>query len=115
MKLTELLPRFRRVEIREGREFHMSSDFANAMGIQFLCPKCFREGGGPVGTHAILCWSAERGTPADVRPLPGRWAMKGTGYNDLTLDGEGGKSRSILLMSGCKWHGFVVNGDVTDA
>jgi hypothetical protein len=53
-----------------------------------------------------------RGVPDDAKPGPGRWSLVGTGFDDLTLDGDGG-SRSVLLLGGCAWHGFVTNGEVT--
>ena len=73
----------------------------------------FAANGGEVGTHAVVCWSKSRGVPDKATPGPGRWLMRGTGYADLTLDAEPGKSRSVLLLGGCAWHGFVTNGDVT--
>ena len=112
MRLTDLEPQFLAVSA-PGHWRHVDT-LAEAQGILFLCPKCFAENGGPVGTHAVVCWSADRGTPTEERPLPGRWALKGTGYADLTLDGEGGKSRSVLLTGpGCGWHGFVTNGEIS--
>lgn len=84
-----------------------------AQGIEFLCPKCFAANGGRVGTHAVVCWSSSRGVPDKVAPGPGRWALRGAGYHDLTLDAEPGKSRSVLLLGGCAWHGFITNGEAT--
>ncbi len=83
-----------------------------AQGIEFLCPKCFVANGGEVGTHAVVCWSKSRGVPDKATPGPGRWVLRGTAYSDLTLDAEPGKSRSVLLLGGCAWHGFITNGDV---
>jgi hypothetical protein len=40
--------------------------------------------------------------------------MVGTGFDDLTLNADPpGTARSVLLTSGCGWHGFVNNGEVT--
>lgn len=115
MRFTELEPKLIRYERREDRVYHVPVDnLADAQGVQFLCPKCFRENGGSVGTHAIICWSRSRGTPEDAVPGPGRWTLEGTGLHDLTLNGDPG-SRSVLLTGGCAWHGFVTNGEVTDA
>lgn len=87
---------------------------AEAQGIWFLCPKCFAKNGGRRGTHAVLCWSKSRGTPVDATPGPGRWVLNGTGYHDLTLDAEPGKTRSALLTGdGCHAHFFVTNGEIT--
>lgn len=109
--LRELKAEFLRYEERDGHIYHVPvKALAEAMGVEFLCPKCFAENGGSVGTHIVICWSANRGTPAHASPLPGRWSLDGSGIDDLTLNGENGKSRSVLLMGGCGWHGFVTNG-----
>ncbi len=86
---------------------HMSPDIAGADGIMFLCPKCFAENKGPVGTHSIICWFVGR-VADDVNPKPGRWNPSGTGLDDLTFVGPG--AVSVLLTSGCGWHGFVKDG-----
>lgn len=114
MRLSDLEPQFLRYAPRDGHVYwsHVD-DIAVAQGVSFLCPKCFAANGGKVGTHTIVCWSRSRGVPDDATPGPGRWALKGTGYADLTLDGDG-SSRSVLLTGdGCKWHGFVTQGEVT--
>jgi hypothetical protein len=93
------------------RSWRRVKTIAEASGIVFLCPKCFEANGGPVGTHVVVCWSRSRGVPDSAVPGPGRWLLRGTTFEDLTLDGDGG-SRSVLLTSGCCWHGFVTNGEV---
>lgn len=116
MKLIELDPQFLRYEEREdGTYFVNVLTIAEAQGIRFLCPKCFVANGGPVGTHGVICWSRSAGVPEKARPGPGRWAMRGTGPADLTLDADPpGTQRSVLLTgAGCGWHGFVTNGEVT--
>ena len=137
MRLTDLEPQFLRYETkremipfaegppigvgppatvwREADRVYMPyvDKIEQAQGIEFLCPKCFEANGGNVGTHAVICWSSSRGVPDSASPKPGRWRLVGTGYGDLTLDCEPGKSRSVLLTSGCAWHGFVTNGEVT--
>lgn len=132
MKLTDLEPEFLRWEKRfegsphikpAGGEFgtpyehvvhvHVAT-LAEAMGVQFLCPKCFQANGGNQGTHLVICWSRSRGAPEEATPGPGRWTLDGTGFHDLTLNGDPpGNARSVLLTSGCGWHGFVTNGEVT--
>ena len=90
--------------------------FAEAQGVEFLCPKCYQENAGKVGTHMVICWSRSRGVPDDVSPGPGRWKMDGTGLENLTLNGEEPNgARSVLLTSGCGWHGFVTDGIAGDA
>ena len=83
-----------------------------AEGVRFLCPLCFHRNGGAVGTHAVICWGPT--VPAAIEPGPGRWTLAGTSIADLTLNGALGKSRSVLLTSGCGWHGYVTNGRATD-
>lgn len=114
MKLTDLDPRWLRVEKREDSTYFVPSEMTDAHGIRFLCPKCFADNGGPVGTHQVICWSRARGTPDDVSPLPGRWTFDGSGFGDLTFNGDPpGGARSVQLIGGCNWHGFVTNGEVT--
>jgi hypothetical protein len=81
---------------------------AEANGLFFLCPKCFVENGGRVGTHAVICWDPS--VPQTVSPTPGRWNLIGASFDDLSLVAG---SSSVLLMGGCNWHGYVTNGEVT--
>lgn len=149
MRLTDLDPQFVRREVKQQMVTHLKdgvdplnynreTDFVTderpvvyqvrvdtiqeAQGIRFVCPKCYIANNGLMGTHGVVCWSSSRGVPDDAQPGPGRWSLQGTGYNDLTLGEEPGKSRSVLLHGQCKepdgsmgpgWHGFVTNGDVT--
>jgi hypothetical protein len=85
---------------------------AEADGVWFLCPKCFAQNSGPVGTHVVICWFVGK-VPDDVDPKPGRWTPTGTGLSDLTFVPSAGRSHSVLLTGGCKWHGFVSNGDAS--
>lgn len=85
-----------------------------AMGIRFLCPLCFIANGGSVGTHGVICWSRSRGVPDHAEPGPGRWTIDGTGFDDLTLNGDPpGNARSVALKGGCGWHGHITAGLVT--
>lgn len=108
MRLTELEPEFLKwlgpehpesCQIIEGPE--------QADGLWFLCPLCFLVNGGPVGTHGIKCWKPH--VPQTVSPTPGRWNQTGTGFHDLSLVAS---SSSIQLTDGCRWHGYVQNGEV---
>ena len=83
---------------------------ADADGVWFLCPKCYAQNDGCVGTHAVICWFVGR-VPDDVEPKPGRWTPTGTDLTDLTFVPSAGRTQSVLLTAGCGWHGFVVNGD----
>jgi hypothetical protein len=82
-----------------------------AHGIKFLCPKCWRKNGGPKGTHSIRVFFHGRPVPPHLglnsQGQPVRWIVSGTDYHNLSL------SPSILLNHGCRWHGFVTNGDVS--
>jgi hypothetical protein len=120
MKLTDLEPQFVKWVGADssgrahGRgEIRHVATLKQANGVMFLCPKCFRKNRGAAGTHGVICWNAQ--VPPAVEPGPGRWDMSGNGIDSLTLKGAGGRSDSVLLTSGCKWHGYVRDGDVTDA
>jgi hypothetical protein len=81
-------------------------------GVMFLCPKCFVENKGPIGTHVVVCWSESAGAPAEAIPGPGRWKMDGTSLHDLTLNADPPRgARSVALNGGCGWHGFVTDGN----
>lgn len=83
---------------------------AQADGVMFLCPKCYRANSGPVGTHRVLCWFVGK-VPDSLDPKPGRWTPRGTGLDDLTfVPGNPPRAVSILLTAGCGWHGFVRQG-----
>lgn len=112
MRLTNLDPKWLRYDKRPEGTFFVPSTMIEAHGIRFLCPKCFAANGGAGGTHGVICWSRSRGTPDDAEPGPGRWTFLGTGFEDLTINGDPvGAARSIALKGGCAWHGFVTAGD----
>lgn len=78
-----------------------------AQGIMFQCPVCFVKNSGPVGTHYVLVWFADRNVPEDRTPKP-RWKVTGSGVDDLTL------TPSIHLTGeGCGWHGWIQNGEAS--
>lgn len=110
MRLTDLEPTFLKYAPKDGRQIHiMDVPIAEADGVQFLCPKCVVENKGPIGTHAVLCWSPT--IPQTVSPKPGRWNLVGAGFEDLSLVAG---SSSVLLTSGCKAHFLIVKGEVID-
>ncbi len=81
---------------------------AEADGVRLLCPKCHDDPPvGPVGTHAIICWSPK--ISQDHDPKPGRWNLVGTSLDDLTLVAG---SSSVLIQGGCLAHFFVRDGRV---
>lgn len=101
MKLAELDATFLR--ITDEITYQMDVPFAAAQGVMFLCPKCFITNGGAVGTHRVTCWFRDKGVPDAMRPGPARWPATGTSLADLTL------TPSVLLLSGCAWHGEVTS------
>jgi hypothetical protein len=107
VKFAELKPQF--YKIVEPGKLHQEVDvLTDAQGVWFLCPKCFEANGrNNIGVHGVICWFRDRGVPDTEDPRPGRWVVSGSSYTDLSL------SPSILLTSGCGWHGYVTNGNVT--
>jgi hypothetical protein len=99
MKLLDLEPQFLR-RADSGHRLDHVDELAEAQGIWFDCPA----GDG----HKVLVWFVDRGVPPEAAPTY-RWRVSGTGYLDLTI------SPSINLdvpgAVGCRWHGFVVNGE----
>ncbi len=110
MRLVDLEASFRKLLDDKGTHGEVKT-LAEGDGIMFLCPKCFVELKGNVGCHGVICWF-EGKVPDELDPKPGRWNPVGTGLDDLTFV-PGKKSNSVLLLSGCKWHGFVTNGDAS--
>ena len=108
MRLDELEPKF--LKLVHPKEWHNVETIAEADGIRFLCPKCFTENSGPMGTHSVICWQPT--VPAEVRPAPGRWQFLGNGYRDLSLVAG---SSSVQLNGGCQAHFFVENGAIRNA
>jgi hypothetical protein len=110
VKLVDLEALFLRREVREDGVFHHAvQSLAEADGVRFLCPLCFKVNGGRVGTHSVICWFEDR-VPDDAQPGPGRWKPQGIGLEDLTFV-VGKRSNSVLLIGGCAWHGFITNGE----
>lgn len=96
-------------------EYYITVDtLAEADGVEFLCPVCFHKNCGRVGTHGVICWFVGK-VPDSVAPGPGRWTPEGTGLDDLTfVPGNPAKAISVFLTGeGCKWHGYVRNGEAT--
>jgi len=88
---------------------------AEAQGLWFLCPKCFITNGGKIGTHGVLCWFVGH-VPDDLHPGPGRWTPAGSGLEDLSfVPGKPPRSHSVLLTSGCAWHGYIQDGAAVEA
>lgn len=79
-----------------------------ADGVQMLCPKCFADNHGDIGTHSVICWRPR--VPPDVAPKPGRWEFVGMGIDDLTLVAG---SSSVKITGGCNAHFLVQSGSIT--
>jgi hypothetical protein len=106
VRLVDLEPVFLIIE-EAGKLYRHADDPVGADGVMFLCPKCFITNHGSVGTHSVICWAPH--VPQTEDPKPGRWALKGTGYSDLTLVAG---SSSILITKGCMAHFFIQNGEI---
>lgn len=97
------------------REYRRQVDtLQEAQSVQFVCPLCLqRNNGKRAGVHSVDVTFANRGVPDEVgchdqNGKPTRWQVTGgTGFHDLTT------MPSILLLSGCGWHGFITNGEVS--
>lgn len=88
--------------------FHTVDALTEAAGIRFLCPKCFVQNKGKVGTHGVHVYFSGRNVPAELNNGV-TWAVSGSDVNSISI------SPSILLIGGCAWHGFITNGEVTGA
>lgn len=81
-----------------------------ADGLGFLCPKCWRDSLGK-STVRVLVWQPLK-VPEAALPGPGRWAIVGTGVDDLSLLA---RAPVIDPSHGCGWRGVVELGLVSDA
>lgn len=107
MKLRELEPRLLKI-LASDRWNCEGVSLADADGVIFLCPVCFKNNGGPVGTHSIICWKPS--VPLAQSPGPGRWNLIGTSIDDLTL--QAGSSSVLLQGAPCRAHFFIRNGEI---
>lgn len=101
-RLVDLDPEF----IRYGEKLIATvGSLAEAQGLWFECPKC------PNG-HFIAVTLADRGVgdeygTHDRSGKPSRWTASGVDFSDLTLKPS--------VDSGCGWHGWITNGEATEA
>lgn len=99
--------------VKGPREYQVQvQTLAEAQGLWMLCPLCWQKNGGAVGTHGLEVPFHDRGVlnsqgMHNAQGKPVRWRVTGTGYADLSC------TPSILLLSGCQWHGFITNGTVS--
>lgn len=113
MRLRELEAEF--VKLAPGSEatgklINHATAMGGADGLWLLCPKCFLENGGRVGTHGLYLWRPH--VPLTVFPKPGRWEWQGASLDDLTLFAG---SSSIHCIEGCGAHFFVRGGEIVNA
>lgn len=111
MKLTDLEPQFIKYE-SGGVIDPRGITLAEAQGLWFLCPLCFAQNNGPVGTHACETSFEGRGVLPEQgshnkEGKPVRWNVSGTDFSNLTL------TPSVQLQGGCNWHGHITNGEIT--
>lgn len=113
--LTNLDPHFLKI-IDEKTYQYIDVSLSEADGISFLCPLCYFNNKGPIGTHGVWCWKPS--VPQTFFPVPGRWDLVGSNFHDLLL--VAGPS-SILIGNGsnipsedkcCNAHFAVTNGEV---
>lgn len=106
MRLTDLDATFLRVDA-DGRSMTTKGvAYADAHGVMFEDP----------AGHGYMCICFFREPAADgtrapdgMKPGPARWSRSGSGLHDLTL------SPSVFIDPPHGWHGFIRNGDVTNA
>lgn len=106
MRLTDLEPQF--LKWIDDKTFQHVDALADADGIFFVCPKCLEASGARSGVHGVICWGPQ--VPQTTSPTPGRWELRGTGYDDLTL--VAGSSSVLLTGPGCGAHFFVRGGEI---
>lgn len=103
-QLKEFDPEF--IFASDTQSFSTGRNKQTANGVMFDCPakNC---------THKVIVWFSNPDAapaPALMEPLP-RWKVSGYGLDDLTLS----PSIDVGAPGDKCWHGFVVNGTVTNA
>jgi hypothetical protein len=108
MRLTLLEPRYLKISSDIGISSENVSK-EESDGMWFFCPVCYLKNRGPEGTHMIIVWRPKI-QPASNRSGPGRWELRGNGFEDMTLIGS--DSNSIMCKGGCNAHFSIVDGEV---
>lgn len=101
MRLTDLKPQ---LIVSTGLGYSSIGHIPLADGLEFLCPQCFANNNGPVGTHRIICM---RPHVKDHWSGPGRWELGGGSYDNMSL-----VTGSVRLEGGCFAHFLVQNGEI---
>ena len=81
----------------------------DAAGLQFLCPVCYVNNKGALGTHSIICWSLN--VSQEWGPAPGRWNLIGTGLSDVSLIAD---NSSVAIQGPCNAYFYVTNGKTSE-
>lgn len=106
LTLVELEGHFLKI-VDDGKLWKNDVPMAEADGVMFLCPTCYRKNGGDIGTHVVVCWRPH--VPLTQSPGPGRWEFLGSGVENLTLKAG---SSSVHLKGGCEAHFYVRDGKI---
>jgi hypothetical protein len=108
LRLPELEASFVHYHAENGHRYHKAvASMAEANGVSFLCPQCYRNNRGPAGTHSIMIMTPSVGAGCPYGP--GRWHMEGTSLDDLTLVAN---SPSVRITGGCHAHFHVRRGKI---
>lgn len=118
MRLSELNPEFKKI----NGDMSLSStiDVNEAHCLLMLCPKCFRQNNGEVGTHSLIIYFKDRITPEfneekktilkDMYDSRYKWKVSGGSFENFTVE------PSVLLGKGggCTAHFFITNGEIIE-
>lgn len=116
MRLSELEPEWITTEGCSPGSYRQVDSIEQAQGVGHACPRCFVDKGCTlIGVHWCIEWSSSRGARPEQTPLPGRWRLVGTSFEDLTLDNEPPETKRSVLFNGpgCGAHFHITNGEVT--
>ena len=95
--------------------FEPVEKFAEAHGVEFLCPKSFAKNGGPKGTHSVYVWFEGSPVPGHIgqnkQGQTVRWKASGSGLDDLVLT-PSIQEQDEGSLDLCLWHGFVGSSGV---
>lgn len=92
----------------DNLNFEEVKTLAEADGVQFICPKCFKEDPDAEYPHEVTLWFSSIGKLSEkIQGHPG-WNKSGSSLEDLTFVPPG--AVSVLIKARCCWHGFVKNG-----
>ena len=96
-------------ENETGRYHPRAYSIEDAEGLSFLCPVCYINNKGLIGTHTVICWSLN--VSQEWFPTPGRWNLVGTGLSDVSLVTG---SSSVAIQGPCNAHFWVTQGRISD-